>query len=1289
MLENKRKISLMIIVILVLQILLPTINIIVETGITIISIAAEVKESTDDNGITWQYTLSEGKAINVKPKDNTQIIGEIIIPSELEGYQVTSIGDYAFSECTSLTSVTIPEGVTSIGNLTFYGCTNLESVTIPDSVTSIGGYTFYGCISLGSVTIPDTVTSIGNSAFQGCTSLTSITIPNSVTSIGNSAFRGCTSITSVTIPNSVISIDSTAFYGCTSLTSATIPNSVTSIGSSAFGKCTSLTSVTIPEGVTSIGNSAFNGCTSLTSVTIPNSVTSIGDSVFFGCRNLESITIPEGVTSICNYIFYECISLGSVTIPEGVTSIGYSAFRGCTSLTSVTIPNSVTSIGGEAFYGCTNLESVIIPDSVESIEKSAFSVCSSLTIYCRSNSEVEKYAIENEIRYIVDDNSPEIIIGGNPEVWTNENANITIKAKDGKQGVGIAKLKYKVNEEDWIKVSSELFNEFELEIEENVTITIYVEDKLGNAKEEVVGITKIDKEAPNIINYTENVEEGEEIIIEAEDSVSRLSENAYCFDGENWISENKYIYEEFGEKTIKIRDNADNIKEIKVTIKESMWNYTIENGYAINVKPKNNAQIPENIVMPEILRGCPVISIADFAFLGCSRLTSIEIPESVTSIGEGAFLLCSSLSSVEIPNSVTSIGEGAFFLCSSLTEIEIPSSVENIGMIAFVGCNNLISINVEEDNTAYSSSDGILFNEDKTELINYPARKNGETYTIPSSVTRVAEYAFSLSKNLKNIEIPESVAEIGLLAFCGGSFFNQLKDIVGSEDGIDVELIPYFDRSSLTNIHVAEGNSEYSSENGILFNKDKTKIICYPEGKTDESYEIPASVTSIDLYAFMGCENLKKITIPDSVTEIEIGEFHNCENLTIYCRSNSEAENYAKENEMQYIIDDNSPEIIIGKNPEVWTNDNVNITIKANDGEEGAGIAKVKYKINEEDWLEVSSELFSEFEVQIEKNATITIYAEDKLGNAKEEVVEITNIDKEAPKEVSIEGNLAEWTKEDVTITITATDEQSKLAEEAYSYDGGATWTAEHTHIYSENGIKEIQVKDKAGNIQKVNVEITKIDKEAPKVTNYAENVEEGENVIIEAEDNLSGLATLAYCFDGENWIAENSYSYQEIGEKTIKIRDILGNTTEIKIIIAAYQPIKVTSNIYAIAEVYIKGIQPNTTLMQMAENIVTNATGVEIYKGTTKITDITTIASTGMKIKLTKGNESKEYMLVIKGDTTGDGEVDFDDISEVNKHRRKGNLSNIKQLAGDVDADGDLDFDDISQINKYRRGKI
>ena len=162
-------------------------------------------------------------------------------------------------------------------------------ITIPNSVTSIGGYAFYECTGLTSVTIPNSVTSIGEGAFYKCTGLTSVTIPNSVTSIGERAFSSCSSLTSITIPNSVTSIGNGAFSYCISLTSVTIPNSVTSIGSSAFSGCSSLTSITIPNSVTSIGDGAFSGCSGLTSITLPNSVTSIGDYAFYLCKSLSAI----------------------------------------------------------------------------------------------------------------------------------------------------------------------------------------------------------------------------------------------------------------------------------------------------------------------------------------------------------------------------------------------------------------------------------------------------------------------------------------------------------------------------------------------------------------------------------------------------------------------------------------------------------------------------------------------------------------------------------------------------------------------------------------------------------------------------------------------------------------------------------------------------------------------------------------------------------------------------------------------------------------------------------------
>ena len=310
---------------------------------------------------------------------------------------VTSIGNYAFYNCTNMESISIPDTVTSIGmyafgfsGLTseviipsgvtlidtgvFHYCSNLTSITISNSVTSIEYNAFSGCSSLTSITIPDSVTSIDVSAFEDCSSLTNIIIPDSVTSLGACVFSGCSSLTN--IPDGVASITSGMFSGCTGFKDITIPDSVTSIDYGAFSGCTNLTIITIPDSVTSIDDSAFKDCSSLTNIIIPDSVTSLGACVFSGCSSLTNI--PDGVASITPGMFSGCTGFTDITIPDGITSIGTKAFSNCSSLTSITIPDSVTSIGEEAFYNCSSLTSITIPDSVTSIGVSAFNGCSSL-----------------------------------------------------------------------------------------------------------------------------------------------------------------------------------------------------------------------------------------------------------------------------------------------------------------------------------------------------------------------------------------------------------------------------------------------------------------------------------------------------------------------------------------------------------------------------------------------------------------------------------------------------------------------------------------------------------------------------------------------------------------------------------------------------------------------------------------------------------------------------------------------------------------------------------------------
>ena len=261
--------------------------------------------------------------------------------------------------------------VTSIYEKAFYYCSSLTSITIPNGVTSITAYAFEGCSNLASVTIPSAVNYIYSNTFNGCSSLASVVIPNNVRHIGDYAFYGCSSLTSITIPNGVKSIKHYAFYGCSSLTSITIPSSVTVIGGSAFDGCSKLTSIIIPNGVTSVESETFRNCVRLTSITIPDGVTSISNYIFMGCESLTNIVIPDGVTSIGADAFYEC-SLTSITIPDGVTNIGSSAFNFCTSLTSVILlPTTPPTLGYDVFNNTPSTLVLTVPKGTLEAYKTA------------------------------------------------------------------------------------------------------------------------------------------------------------------------------------------------------------------------------------------------------------------------------------------------------------------------------------------------------------------------------------------------------------------------------------------------------------------------------------------------------------------------------------------------------------------------------------------------------------------------------------------------------------------------------------------------------------------------------------------------------------------------------------------------------------------------------------------------------------------------------------------------------------------------------------------------------
>ena len=389
-------------------------------------LAEDVEREAFTSG-DYEYALLDDGTVEItKYKGKAE---RLAIPDTLDGKRVTAIGEQAFSFCSSLTIISIPDSVAQIGENPFAACSSLKSISVSPEhpyFATIDGVLFRKAdktlisypagISSSTYTIPQGITSIGDSAFSYCYFLTSVSIPDSVEQIGTNPFAACFELKSISASPDhpyFATIDGVLFRkadkalisypASISSSTYTIPRGITAIGDSAFSSCDSLTSVSIPDSVTSIGDGAFSFCTSLTSVSIPDSVTAIGDSAFSYCDSLTSVNIPDSVTSIGDSAFYSCDSLTSVSIPDSVTAIGNRAFYSCDSLTSVSIPDSVTAIGNRAFYYCDSLTSVSIPNSVTSIGDYAFGDCSNLTLTVPRNSYAAEYAKTNNIPYTYPD----------------------------------------------------------------------------------------------------------------------------------------------------------------------------------------------------------------------------------------------------------------------------------------------------------------------------------------------------------------------------------------------------------------------------------------------------------------------------------------------------------------------------------------------------------------------------------------------------------------------------------------------------------------------------------------------------------------------------------------------------------------------------------------------------------------------------------------------------------------------------------------------------------------------
>ena len=837
---------------------------------------------------------------------------------------ITSISREAFYWI-GLTNVTIPNTVTTIGEAAF-SWTGLDSITFTGTIAQwrniekgsrwddgTGNYTVYctdGTIAKdGTITYyevaskgleftlnPDeasySVTGIGT-----CTD-TDIVIPSThkglpVTGIGEDAFYSQRDITSLKIPNSIVEIGNEAFHNCSSLKNVYINDLEAWCNISFSNGCANplerganlwvdnemVTTLVIPTSITEIKEFSFEGCGSIKNIVFHNNVTKIGREAFFNCGNIETLTIPDSVTAIDDWAFYWCSGLESVTIGTGVKNIGWEAFYECYSLKTVVFADGATVIGDRMFGGCSALTDVIIPNSMAFIVANAFHRCSSLeNIYYKGTMEEWGKIVIDDTNLYGDDNILDFPIyyysatkpttEGN--FWHYVNGVPTVWEAYVKPDYSLG-LEYKSNGDGTCYVSGI----------GTCTDTDIIIPAISPNGQTVIGIDN--RAFYSCTNLTS---------ITIPDSVTTIDRYAF--------------------------QSCSNLTS--VTIPDSVT--TIGGGAFSSCSSLTSITIPDSVTSIgwDAFRDCTnltcvtipdsVTTIGDGAFSSCSSLTSITIPDAVTTIGDSAFRDCTNLTSVTIPDSVTTIGDNAFLGCFNLTSITLGYSVTTIGAWAFQGCSNLTSVTIPDSVTAISSlafsgcsSLTSITIPDSVTSISYQAFSgcfnltsviigdsvttigddafstcyNITSVTIGNSVTTIGNSAFSSCSSLTSVTIPDSVTTIGDRAF---EWCSNLTSVMIPNSVTTIGNSAFSSCSGLTSIVVDEGNTAYQSINGNFYSKDGTLLITYASGKTDTTFVVPSTVTTIGSHAFSTCYNLTSVAIPDSVTTIDDYAFFNCIRFT-------------------------------------------------------------------------------------------------------------------------------------------------------------------------------------------------------------------------------------------------------------------------------------------------------------------------------------------------------------------------------------------------------------------------
>lgn len=745
-------------------------------------------------------------------------------------------GDVVIPESVTYEDVTYP--VTGIGQCAFVNCTSLSSVTVPNTITTVGEGAFYNCTSLSSLSLPNSVSSIGNEAFSRNTSLVSFTVPTNVSSIPDAAFFRCTSLTNISLAEGITNIGNGAFSGCTQLATISIPQTVTSIYDYAFQNCQALEEITIPQATEWVGNYVFQNCTKLTTVRFEcdldeiedGEFKNIGTNLFAGCLKEKDIYVT-GTNSALALCLNDCFPrsgndriirhfyignklMTEMDVPEGIGIIPEQTFASMPDLKSVTLPSTLTTIGEWAFAYCNGLEEIDMP-SVVSIKRFAFRDCTSLTEITFGNSL-------STVEYLAFDNCSSLT-----KVDIGDLAN-------------------------WCSVVfGEPSNDYSGATESNPLTyarKIYVNGEQLNELRIPSGVTKISKYAfNNCLRFD---------VLSIPNSVETIEDNAFanCTDLETITFGKRPSLTTIGNQVFK---SCTGLTE--VTLPNSV---TSVGGVFYDCTNLMSANIPQNVA-----------KVGPSMFYNCKKLTSITIPEGCEGIGSSAFE-GSGLTSVHIPSSITYVNTHAFKNCYSLTAVKIDDLAAWCGIKYGNTLNNGggWGYQLSEGNPLIYAHNLYLNNELVTNLVIPDGVTVIEPYAfwqayclesivVPEGVTNIGTRAFRECKNVSSLTLPSTLETIGDNVFDGAmktkenslyinDLENWIKRVVGGRFWNTNAINVYLNGELIRDLVIPEGMEKMigeDSQNGLFTSWNI------------ESVTLPKSLEKLSSSAFQQCYGLKYI----------------------------------------------------------------------------------------------------------------------------------------------------------------------------------------------------------------------------------------------------------------------------------------------------------------------------------------------------------------------------------------------------------------------------------------------